>query len=154
VPEVGPAMGAGPLLLIAAAAVGVLPLPLVLVLTFLDTGLSTLTTAGALDQTSFLVRAGQLLGATPAALLLTVLAPGWSAAPPGWTRRDAGDQAGDGDPAGHARLPLRAGAGPLPLSEDPVLPTRTGPAPGRGCPHPDDRGAPTTAGPPGVVAAP
>jgi gluconate:H+ symporter, GntP family len=51
--------------------VGILLLPLVLI--FLNTGLSTLSTAGALDETSFLVRAGQLLGATPVALLITVL---------------------------------------------------------------------------------
>jgi GntP family gluconate:H+ symporter len=51
--------------------VGILLLPLVLI--FLNTGLSTLSTAGVLDDTSFLVRAGQLLGATPVALLITVL---------------------------------------------------------------------------------
>lgn len=51
--------------------VGILLLPLVLI--FLNTGLSTLATAGALDETSLLVRAGQLLGATPVALLITVL---------------------------------------------------------------------------------
>ncbi|SDX39862.1 gluconate:H+ symporter, GntP family [Geodermatophilus africanus] len=51
--------------------IGILLLPLVLI--FLNTGLSTLSTAGALDETSFLVRAGQLLGATPVALLVTVL---------------------------------------------------------------------------------
>jgi GntP family gluconate:H+ symporter len=51
--------------------IGILLLPLLLI--FLNTGLSTLSTAGALDETSFLVRAGQLLGATPVALLTTVL---------------------------------------------------------------------------------
>ncbi|WP_369258808.1 GntP family permease [Geodermatophilus amargosae] len=50
---------------------GILLLPLVLI--FLNTGLTTLSTAGALDETSFVVRAGQLLGATPVALLITVL---------------------------------------------------------------------------------
>lgn len=51
--------------------VGILLLPLVLI--FLNTGLSTLASAGALDETSLLVRTGQLLGATPVALLITVL---------------------------------------------------------------------------------
>ncbi|MEX5717025.1 GntP family permease [Geodermatophilus maliterrae] len=51
--------------------VGILLLPLVLI--FLNTGLSTLATAGAVDEGSFLVRAGQLVGATPVALLVTVL---------------------------------------------------------------------------------
>jgi gluconate:H+ symporter, GntP family len=51
--------------------VGILLLPLVLI--FLNTGLSTLATAGAVAEDSFLVRAGQLLGATPVALLITVL---------------------------------------------------------------------------------
>ncbi len=51
--------------------VGILLLPLLLI--FLNTGLSTLATAGALDETSLLVRTGQLLGATPVALLITVL---------------------------------------------------------------------------------
>jgi gluconate:H+ symporter, GntP family len=51
--------------------VGLLLLPLVLI--FLNTGLSTLATAGAVDEGSFVVRAGQLLGATPVALLITVL---------------------------------------------------------------------------------
>jgi GntP family gluconate:H+ symporter len=46
-------------------------LPLVLI--FLNTGLTTLATAGAVDEASFVVRAGQLLGATPVALLITVL---------------------------------------------------------------------------------
>ncbi|SFO69833.1 gluconate:H+ symporter, GntP family [Geodermatophilus dictyosporus] len=51
--------------------VGILLLPLVLI--FLNTGLSTLATVGALDEASLPVRAGQLLGATPVALLITVL---------------------------------------------------------------------------------
>ena len=51
--------------------VGILLLPLVLI--FLNTGLSTLASAGAVAEESFLVRAGQLLGATPVALLITVL---------------------------------------------------------------------------------
>ncbi|WNV73799.1 GntP family permease [Geodermatophilus sp. DSM 44513] len=51
--------------------VGILLLPLVLI--FLNTGLTTLATAGALEETSLLVRTGQLLGATPVALLVTVL---------------------------------------------------------------------------------
>ncbi len=51
--------------------VGLLLLPLVLI--FLNTGLTTLATAGAVEESSFLVRAGQLLGATPVALLITVL---------------------------------------------------------------------------------
>ena len=51
--------------------VGILLLPLVLI--FLNTGLSTLASAGAVAEDSFLVRAGQLLGATPVALLITVL---------------------------------------------------------------------------------
>ncbi|MGY1805357.1 GntP family permease [Blastococcus sp. SYSU D00922] len=51
--------------------IAILLLPLVLI--FLNTGLSTLATAGALDEGSFVVRAGQLIGATPVALLITVL---------------------------------------------------------------------------------
>jgi GntP family gluconate:H+ symporter len=49
----------------------ILLLPLVLI--FLNTGLSTLATAGALEEDSVLVQAGQLLGATPIALLISVL---------------------------------------------------------------------------------
>jgi len=49
----------------------ILLLPLVLI--FLNTGLTTLATAGAVEESSFVVRAGQLLGATPVALLITVL---------------------------------------------------------------------------------
>ena len=51
--------------------VGILLLPLVLI--FLNTGLSTLASAGAVAEDSLLVRAGQLIGATPVALLITVL---------------------------------------------------------------------------------
>ena len=51
--------------------VGILLLPLVLI--FLNTGLSTLASAGAVAEDSLLVRTGQLLGATPVALLITVL---------------------------------------------------------------------------------
>lgn len=51
--------------------VGILLLPLVLI--FLNTGLSTLASAGAVAEDSLLVRAGQLVGATPVALLVTVL---------------------------------------------------------------------------------
>jgi gluconate:H+ symporter, GntP family len=51
--------------------VGILLLPLVLI--FLNTGLSTLASTGAVAEDSFLVRAGQLIGATPVALLITVL---------------------------------------------------------------------------------
>lgn len=51
--------------------VAILLLPLVLI--FLNTGLSTLATAGVMDESSLLVRAGQLIGATPVALLVTVL---------------------------------------------------------------------------------
>jgi GntP family gluconate:H+ symporter len=50
---------------------GILLLPLVLI--FLNTGLTTLASAGVVDEGSFVVRAGQLLGATPVALLITVL---------------------------------------------------------------------------------
>ncbi len=58
-----------------ATVLGILLLPLVLI--FLNTGLSTLATAGAVDEGSFLVRAGQLVGATPIALLITVLVAMW-----------------------------------------------------------------------------
>ncbi len=51
--------------------VGLLLLPLVLI--FLNTGMSTLATAGAVDGESTLVAAAQLIGATPVALLITVL---------------------------------------------------------------------------------
>ncbi|MGY1714464.1 GntP family permease [Geodermatophilus nigrescens] len=51
--------------------VGILLLPLVLI--FLNTGLSTLASAGVVDESSVVVQAGQLVGATPVALLITVL---------------------------------------------------------------------------------
>jgi gluconate:H+ symporter, GntP family len=55
--------------------IGILLLPLVLI--FLNTGMSTLATAGALDEESLLVRSAQLIGATPVALLITVLVAIW-----------------------------------------------------------------------------
>ncbi|TFV53890.1 GntP family permease [Geodermatophilus sp. DF01-2] len=55
--------------------VGILLLPLVLI--FLNTGLTTLATGGAVDEESWPVRAGQLVGATPIALLITVLVAAW-----------------------------------------------------------------------------
>ena len=55
--------------------VGILLLPLLLI--FLNTGMSTLATAGAVDEESFLVRVAQLVGATPVALLITVLVASW-----------------------------------------------------------------------------
>jgi gluconate:H+ symporter, GntP family len=51
--------------------VGILLLPLLLI--FLNTGMSTLATAGAVDAESPVVAAAQLIGATPIALLITVL---------------------------------------------------------------------------------
>lgn len=51
--------------------VALLLLPLVLI--FLNTGLNTLATGGAVDEDSTLVSIGSLLGATPVALLITVL---------------------------------------------------------------------------------
>jgi gluconate:H+ symporter, GntP family len=51
--------------------VGLLLLPLVLI--FLNTGMSTLATAGTVDGDTTFVRAAQLVGATPVALLLTLL---------------------------------------------------------------------------------
>jgi GntP family gluconate:H+ symporter len=54
-----------------STVIGLLLLPLLLI--FLNTGLSTLATAGTLDEESLLVRIGQLVGATPIALLITVL---------------------------------------------------------------------------------
>lgn len=51
--------------------IGILLLPLLLI--FLNTGMSTLATAGAVDGASVLVRSAQLIGATPIALLITVL---------------------------------------------------------------------------------
>ncbi|MGY1741847.1 MULTISPECIES: GntP family permease [unclassified Blastococcus] len=53
----------------------VLLLPLVLI--FLNTGMSTLATAGAVDEGSIVVRVAQLVGATPVALLITVLVAMW-----------------------------------------------------------------------------
>ena len=51
--------------------VGILLLPLVLI--FLNTGMSTLVTAGTVDEGSWLARVPLLVGATPVALLITVL---------------------------------------------------------------------------------
>ncbi|GIF42872.1 GntP family permease [Actinoplanes xinjiangensis] len=51
--------------------IGLLLLPLVLI--FLNTGLSTLATAGTLDEDSTLVGAAKVIGSTPVALLITVL---------------------------------------------------------------------------------
>jgi GntP family gluconate:H+ symporter len=51
--------------------IGILLLPLVLI--FLNTGTSTLATAGAIDEESTVVGIAQLIGATPIALLITVL---------------------------------------------------------------------------------
>ncbi|RBY87885.1 GntP family permease [Blastococcus sp. TF02A-30] len=51
--------------------VGLLLLPLVLI--FLNTGMSTLATNGTVDEDSTAVRVAQLVGATPVALLITVL---------------------------------------------------------------------------------
>ncbi|MGY1835707.1 GntP family permease [Blastococcus sp. SYSU DS0510] len=55
--------------------IGILLLPLVLI--FLNTGMSTLATQGVLDEESLVVEWGQLLGATPIALLITVLVAMW-----------------------------------------------------------------------------
>jgi GntP family gluconate:H+ symporter len=51
--------------------IGLLLLPLVLI--FLNTGMDTLSTAGVVDEDSTLVSAATLVGATPVALLITVL---------------------------------------------------------------------------------
>jgi GntP family gluconate:H+ symporter len=51
--------------------IGILLLPLLLI--FLNTGMSTLAEAGAVDGESTVVAAAQLVGATPIALLITVL---------------------------------------------------------------------------------
>ncbi|MGY1753607.1 GntP family permease [Blastococcus sp. SYSU D01042] len=51
--------------------IGLLLLPLVLI--FLNTGMSTLATNGTVDEESTVVRVAQLIGATPVALLVTVL---------------------------------------------------------------------------------
>jgi gluconate:H+ symporter, GntP family len=58
-----------------ATVIGILLLPLVLI--FLNTGLSTLATAGTLDEDSTLVETATLIGATPVALLITVLVAMW-----------------------------------------------------------------------------
>jgi len=54
---------------------GILLLPLLLI--FLNTGMSTLATAGAVDEDSTAVRVAQLLGSTPVALLISVLVAMW-----------------------------------------------------------------------------
>ncbi len=53
----------------------ILLLPLVLI--FLNTGMTTLATAGAVDEESTLVRVAQVVGSTPVALLVTVLVAMW-----------------------------------------------------------------------------
>ncbi|MGY1724451.1 GntP family permease [Blastococcus sp. SYSU DS0533] len=58
-----------------ATVVSLLLLPMVLI--FLNTGLSTLAAEGVVDEESTLVRWGQLIGATPIALLITVLVAMW-----------------------------------------------------------------------------
>ncbi|TQN42605.1 GntP family gluconate:H+ symporter [Blastococcus colisei] len=55
--------------------VGILLLPLLLI--FLNTGMSTLATNGTVDEESTFVRFAQLIGATPIALLITVLVAMW-----------------------------------------------------------------------------
>ncbi|WP_328460018.1 GntP family permease [Actinoplanes sp. NBC_00393] len=55
--------------------IGILLLPLVLI--FLNTGLSTLATAGTLNEDSTLVGAAKVIGSTPVALLITVLVAMW-----------------------------------------------------------------------------
>jgi gluconate:H+ symporter, GntP family len=54
---------------------GLLLLPLVLI--FFNTGMSTLATAGTVDEESTVVEIAQLVGATPVALLLTLLVAMW-----------------------------------------------------------------------------
>jgi gluconate:H+ symporter, GntP family len=56
--------------------VGLLLLPLVLI--FLNTGLSTLATAGVVEEDATYVQAAQLVGSTPIALLVTVLVAMWA----------------------------------------------------------------------------
>lgn len=51
--------------------IALLLLPLVLI--FFNTGMNTLVTVGAVDEESFVARAATLVGATPVALLITVL---------------------------------------------------------------------------------
>ncbi|RFU18934.1 GntP family permease [Geodermatophilus marinus] len=58
-----------------ATVVSLLLLPMVLI--FLNTGLSTLATEGVVDEDSWVVQWGQLIGATPVALLITVLVAMW-----------------------------------------------------------------------------
>jgi GntP family gluconate:H+ symporter len=65
-PEMQPARPPG-----FGTVLGLLLLPLLLI--FLNTGMNTLATAGALDEESLPVRAASLVGATPVALLITVL---------------------------------------------------------------------------------
>jgi gluconate:H+ symporter, GntP family len=62
-----------------ATILGILLLPLVLI--FLNTGLSTLATAGTLDEESTLVETATLIGATPIALLITLLVAMWVLGP-------------------------------------------------------------------------
>ncbi|GAA3724193.1 GntP family gluconate:H+ symporter [Spinactinospora alkalitolerans] len=61
-------------------------LPLVLI--FLNTGMSTLAVAGAVDPEAVWVQVLQAVGQAPAALLITVLAALWLL---GWRRRHGGD---------------------------------------------------------------
>ncbi|MGY1708670.1 GntP family permease [Geodermatophilus sp. SYSU D00758] len=58
-----------------ATVLSLLLLPMVLI--FVNTGLSTLATNGTIDEESLVVRWGQLIGATPIALLITVLVAMW-----------------------------------------------------------------------------
>jgi gluconate:H+ symporter, GntP family len=51
--------------------IGLLLLPLVLI--FLNTGMTTLATAGTVDEEATFVQVAQLIGATPVALLITLL---------------------------------------------------------------------------------
>lgn len=63
----------------------VLLIPLVLI--FLNTGVSTLVTSGALSEESVFVQTAQVIGATPIALLISVLAAMWLL---GWRRHKTG----------------------------------------------------------------
>ncbi|MGY2067492.1 GntP family permease [Blastococcus sp. SYSU DS0619] len=58
-----------------ATVISLLLLPMLLI--FLNTGLTTLAAEGIVDEDSAVVRWGQLIGATPIALLLTVLVAMW-----------------------------------------------------------------------------
>ncbi|MGY1915415.1 GntP family permease [Blastococcus sp. SYSU DS0973] len=58
-----------------ATVISVLLLPMLLI--FLNTGLTTLAAEGVVDEESAFVRWGQLIGATPIALLITVLLAMW-----------------------------------------------------------------------------